>query len=285
MKLEQVLAIFGLFLLAPIAFSQGIAPANEEFVGIISVMEPMTKVLSVLILLFGIFAGIAQQNMLMLIGSLGASIAFNSMPQVMYSILGVEPQEAAGDTNLIGGAIAWFLANWFYVGVGFTALIVEAVLIRRATRQFTFYKQETITNHWKRKLLSELEAAGDKLEDLRLVHRLEKVADSRDRLLEEQKTIAALVGKINRVKCFDHKSQPSLVGLRRELIRGKNAFEGCSGRSLGSFRETLKSMPASLEEAQRQMNKRPLYDDFLREQVSRLGRGPAFPRLSLSKAK
>lgn len=285
MKREQSLAILCFLLLSPVAFSQNLSDMNADMIGLIQTMEPLAKIMSVMMLVVGIMAGIARQNLMSFFIGIAGATALNNMPDIMYGMLGVEPQETQTDTNLIGGIIAWFADNWLLVAVGFFTLIAESVLINRAVRQFKFYRQETITNHWKSKLLTELEHAVNKLEDYRILDRFNDSEEKQHERAQEQKTISDLVQKLHKVKCFEHPSQPSLVSFKRKLYKGRNAFTGCSGRSLESFRETLKSMPDNLEDARKQMNKKPVYDDLLREQVAKLNQKEGFFGLSLSKAK
>ncbi len=247
-----------------------IASINEDFSGIVFAMTPMLKVLSVLVFMMGIFAGIARQSFAMFPISMAAAIGLNSLPAVMASMLGIEPENLSEGSSFWGDLGAWILANLFYIGIGIVTVISEVVLVRRAAREFQIYKQQPVTRHWKQKLLTDLELAVNRLEDLHLIDRLNNRSDHEADSDQERSTIANLVRDIHGIKCFKHGSKPSLVGLKRTLKKNANWYKGYGGRSLENFRESIKGMPEDLDKAREALSDKPLYDDLLRSQVRRL---------------
>lgn len=280
MRCIDIILALALFFVAPVAFSApAVAGFDEELIGLLGPFEPVSRILSLVLIVFGVFACIARNSIFPAALCIAVSFAMYQMPLVLASFFGVDIGEQKNGVNLFASSLEWLTGNIFSIGVVLVALIAEVVLMHRAAGLYKVYKQQAVTRYWKRNLLGSLEVALDRFEDFQLIDRFETSGGS-EKPAYERSAISTLIREVHEAKCFNHQSKPSLVTIKTQFKGRRVKYQGYGGRALDPFREILSSMPDSLDEAEKIAGDRPGYDDLLRAQVRRLSEGSAPTLLS-----
>jgi len=238
-------------------------------VSVLMAADSIGKVMGIITLGVIIFASmVTQSTMPVLLGILPATMLINAGP-VLGFLLGVElptePADAVASEPIIRN---WIASSGWYLLFGLFVILVLIALTVRASRLRVWRMHQPAVAYWKGRLLYVLAEAEGFVEDEALRLALAGVKPDTDPIIARL-VLREMTQLVAQADVYDYGGPTSLRGTAciHAKLRALMRDERCGGfvkRALAPLRETLESMPRSLEDALKSVAEERSYDDLLR---------------------
>lgn len=209
-----------------------------------------------------------QSLMPLIVGIFPTMMLFNA-GAFLGGLLGVElprePSDAVAREPVISD---WMAGNAWFLLFGLFVILVGIVLSVRASRRRLWRIHQPAVAFWKGRLLDGLAEAERFVEDEALRLALVGVKPDTDPIIARQ-VLREMTQLVTQADVYDYGGPTSLRGTAciHAKLRTLMRDERCGGfvkRALAPLRDTLESMPRTLEDALKSVAEERSYDDLLR---------------------
>lgn len=210
----------------------------------------------------------SQSTMPLIVGIFPVMMLFNA-GAVLGGILGVElprePADAVASEPIIRD---WMAGNAWFLLFGLFVILVGIALTVRASRLRILRIHQPAVAYWKGRLLDGLTEAERFVEDEALRLALVGVKPDTDPIIARQ-VLREMTQLVVQADVYDYGGPTSLRGTAciHAKLRTLMRDERCGAfvkRALAPLRDTLESMPRTLEDALKSVAEERSYDDLLR---------------------